>query len=143
MTRITYAARTLLRQVAAHQQIDDTHAATFSNLDGFGVYRTLTFEDHLAALLAPLEVDPRVEKVDRASITFVTGRLADDASPFPVAEVAEIVEDVSIDPDEAERDVREQELKAIPVADLRETYGYDKTWSKKEIVADVLESEFA
>jgi hypothetical protein len=151
------AMKTLIRQIVRRK--GDATLET-ANPDGLGVLRTLRVGDatsewlvdnHAESIASDLRVDSlELDEDGVLSIHFVLNSSADDAAPFRLAreEPAPVAVELSPDGPEyvdegvAERDVREQELKATPVADLRKTHGYPKSAKKADIVADLLALEF-
>lgn len=157
--RIPYAMRTLIQQIGAVHEV----SVALSDLDGWGVYRTVTFgdADHLSDLFAALDTDPRVDTVDGTAITFTSSIRADLPDRFDIAGAQKVLGEEDADQEaaalqtllqqesdaaeeyDAEYAVREQELKATPVADLRKNYPDYADLKKNEIVQAVLEAEFA
>lgn len=152
MPRAPYAMKTLVKQVSERRE---DAQAEYGDADGLGVYRTVTFDDSTSGWLADLSavfLDPRVASSSLSddgslTVTFVPDIRADQANDFPLDAVAAVneavdAEEEEIDPEVAERDVREQELKDNPVSWLREQYPDYADLKKNEIVEAVLASEF-
>lgn len=88
MSRLPYAAKQLISQVAAHnQEAEVTEGAP----DGFGVVRTVSFDKKTSRWLWPLlknQLDPRLanaqNKRGQVTLTFQSSSpLADDRSTWP------------------------------------------------------------
>lgn len=96
MTRITRAAKTLVAQIL--ERYEDADIQNGPEADGLGVHRQLIVAAPVAEplfdLLLPIAMhDGRIESLNIRSdgkdliITFSPDRFADEAHPFPLAEV--------------------------------------------------------
>lgn len=139
MTRIAYALSTLIRQVETEKKNVEYD---LGDPDGLGVVRDATFDKSTSKWLKPvIDVarDARIADVSQHSgkvkVTVVPDIRADLRDEFLLSKV-----DAILNPED-ERDKRKKELQAIGVADLRETYGYDKDVKKADIIDDVLHKE--
>lgn len=146
--RIPHAARTLVRQMSERFPED---LAAFDDVDGFGVYRSVRYEGEAASFLKAadlaLSLDPRVQSVvsveEQVLITFVGDARADHAQPeYPLDSVAEIepIEDDSEDDGEGYTwDITENDLRAMKVAELRESFPEFADLKKADIIEAVLD----
>ena len=143
MSRQPYGMKTLIEEVSAlHEDADHVQLL---DRDGFGVYRTVAFDEHtsekLKDVISALDSDSRiasheVEEDGRLNVFFVSDHRADSRAPFNLAAAHRVLNP----PDE--RGEREKELKATPVADLREQYPDYNDYKKPDLIAAVLVDEF-
>lgn len=99
MTRETYAARQLTKQV--RERDDDAYVTVGSTTDGLGVHRQVRYDDATAAWLAPLLdviatldkriTDHTVNDDGTLTVTFASGTIADDRTPFPLDDVQAVL----------------------------------------------------
>lgn len=94
MSRLTYAARTLMRQIGDKRNYD----VKFGEPDGLGVVRDIRFDKRTSKWLAPLLEaieDPRIAEANVTEagylhVTFVAGPQADDRRKFPLDDAATV-----------------------------------------------------
>ena len=98
MSRLPYAAHTLIEQVKAEKK--RAKVEEVGEPDGFRVVRTIKFDKQTSKWLAPLlEVidDDRIEAwgltdADYLHITFSSGPIADQREQFPLADAKTIID---------------------------------------------------
>jgi hypothetical protein len=151
--RIPYAMRTFIEQVKEHREDAEVEV---EEPDGFGVYRRLTLDEETSNWLEPhLSVlrDNRIanhftSRGGKAIIDFATSSLADDAARFSLPHVGRDPEpegafgDYNLDDQVEAVEARRKELNAIPVAQLREEYGYGDGFKKPAIIDAIIAEEF-
>lgn len=93
MTRLPYAATTLIGQVQAHRK--QAKYTEEGEPDGFNVYRTIAFDKVTSRWLTPLLLeiaDPRILSLDtingRLHVTFIGGPRADRNHEFPLVDAS-------------------------------------------------------
>lgn len=87
MSRTVPAARQLIVEV--YQARPKAKAKVVGEVDGFGRYRSLTFDANTLKWLMPIleaAADPRIASIEDKTIIFVSDVRADQVSPFGVAE---------------------------------------------------------
>lgn len=116
MSRLPYAAKQLIEQVQAARP--SAKAEPHGEVDGLRVHRTIKFDKRTSKWLAPIldqfaDIDERIEEYDVTSagylhITFVSTRIADDRSPYPL-KAAETVSREAQEAEVPEADEEERE----------------------------------
>jgi hypothetical protein len=139
MNRQPFAMKTLIRQVTDKRP---DVVAVASLPDGFGVYRTVSFDHDVSEWLAPI-IEANASDVRIAShsvsdegvlrVDFVTDHRADSSAPFRIKEAEAVLRS---DGD------RRAELQAMKAGDLREEFPEHASLPNKDaIVEAILEAE--
>jgi hypothetical protein len=144
MPRIPRAAKQLHTEIAS--VINDATIVP-SEPDGFGVYRTIVFEgDGVDRILTAISHDKRIKAVSGNVVEFVSGTRADSSDSFNAAKAhdvfahGELIPGTGI-PAEDPEPTLEERLQSMTKAEIAEEYGYDKSASKKDMVAEILNDE--
>ncbi len=107
MSRTPHAMKTLIRQVTEHRE---DAALTTDDKDGFGVDRTVVFDEETSKWLSPLIAifrDNRIagiaeDETGSLRVTFVGDNRADNAHAFLLPEVDKIMSEQVMEPVEVE-----------------------------------------